>query len=114
MTETSEPVAVIGVGTMGHGMAASALRARIPTIVWDRTPEATAASPPSAGGRATRSCLQRLGLWPQAARGAAPTDLVIGTPPLSGMSTRVVRRVAVVSSSRLGGGEGRAVAGEIE
>jgi 3-hydroxyisobutyrate dehydrogenase len=41
MTDTSEPVAVIGVGTMGHGMAASALRAGIPTVVWDRTPEAT-------------------------------------------------------------------------
>jgi 3-hydroxyisobutyrate dehydrogenase len=41
MTSTSEPVAVIGVGTMGHGMAASALRAGIPTIVWDRTPRAT-------------------------------------------------------------------------
>jgi len=31
---TSEPVAIIGVGTMGHGMATSALRAGIPTIVW--------------------------------------------------------------------------------
>ena len=41
MVGTSEPVAVIGVGTMGHGMAASALRAGIPTIVWDHTPEAT-------------------------------------------------------------------------
>ena len=41
MTATSEPVAVIGVGTMGHGMAASALRAGIPTVVWDRTPQAT-------------------------------------------------------------------------
>ena len=41
MAGTSEPVAVIGVGTMGHGMAASALRAGIPTIVWDHTPEAT-------------------------------------------------------------------------
>jgi len=40
MMGTSEPVAVIGVGTMGHGMAASALRAGIPTIVWDRTPQA--------------------------------------------------------------------------
>ena len=38
MTGTNEPVAVIGVGTMGHGMATSALRAGIPTIVWDRTP----------------------------------------------------------------------------
>ena len=36
MTNPSEPVAVIGVGTMGHGMAASALRAGIATIVWDR------------------------------------------------------------------------------
>jgi 3-hydroxyisobutyrate dehydrogenase len=41
MTDTSEPVAVIGVGTMGHGMASSALRAGIPTIVWDRAPEPT-------------------------------------------------------------------------
>jgi 3-hydroxyisobutyrate dehydrogenase len=41
MTNASEPVAVIGVGTMGHGMAASALRAGIATIVWDRAPEAT-------------------------------------------------------------------------
>jgi 3-hydroxyisobutyrate dehydrogenase len=41
MMDTSEPVAVIGVGTMGRGMAASALRAGIPTIVWDRAPAAT-------------------------------------------------------------------------
>jgi 3-hydroxyisobutyrate dehydrogenase len=41
MAATGEPVAVLGVGTMGHGMAASALRAGIPTIVWDRHPEAT-------------------------------------------------------------------------
>jgi 3-hydroxyisobutyrate dehydrogenase len=33
-----EPVAVLGIGAMGHGMAASALRAGIPTIVWNRTP----------------------------------------------------------------------------
>ena len=45
MVGTSEPVAVIGVGTMGHGMASSALRAGIPTIVWDRTPEPRASSP---------------------------------------------------------------------
>ena len=41
MAATVEPVAVLGVGTMGHGIAASALRAGIPTIVWDRHPEAT-------------------------------------------------------------------------
>jgi 3-hydroxyisobutyrate dehydrogenase-like beta-hydroxyacid dehydrogenase len=29
-----EPVAVLGIGAMGHGMATSALRAGIPTIVW--------------------------------------------------------------------------------
>ena len=38
---THEPVAVLGIGAMGHGMAASALRAGIPTIVWNRTMEAT-------------------------------------------------------------------------
>jgi 3-hydroxyisobutyrate dehydrogenase len=41
MARTPEPVAVLGIGAMGHGMARSALRAGIPTIVWNRTPEAT-------------------------------------------------------------------------
>jgi 3-hydroxyisobutyrate dehydrogenase len=41
MARTREPVAVLGIGAMGHGMAASALRAGIPTIVWNRTMEAT-------------------------------------------------------------------------
>jgi 3-hydroxyisobutyrate dehydrogenase len=41
MARTHEPVAVLGIGAMGHGMAASALRAGIPTIVWNRTTEAT-------------------------------------------------------------------------
>jgi 3-hydroxyisobutyrate dehydrogenase len=36
-----EPVAILGIGAMGHGMAASALRAGIPTVVWNRTPAAT-------------------------------------------------------------------------
>src|SRR5712664_275600 len=40
MAGTQEPVAVLGIGAMGHGMAASALRAGIPTIVWDRRMEA--------------------------------------------------------------------------
>jgi 3-hydroxyisobutyrate dehydrogenase len=43
MTNTAEPVAVLGIGAMGHGMATSALRAGIPTIVWDRAPGATRA-----------------------------------------------------------------------
>jgi 3-hydroxyisobutyrate dehydrogenase len=41
MTEMYEPVAILGIGGMGHGMAASALRAGLQTIVWDRTTEAT-------------------------------------------------------------------------
>ncbi len=41
MAGTYEPVAVLGIGAMGHGMAASALRAGIPTIVWNREIEAT-------------------------------------------------------------------------
>lgn len=40
MARMHDPVAV-GIGTMGHGTAASALRAGIPTIVWNRTPEPT-------------------------------------------------------------------------
>jgi 3-hydroxyisobutyrate dehydrogenase len=41
MAGTHEPVAVLGIGAMGHGMAASALRAGIPVIVWNRTMETT-------------------------------------------------------------------------
>src|SRR6266700_3485314 len=41
MAQAHEPVAVLGIGAMGHGMAASALRAGIPTIVWNRRMEAT-------------------------------------------------------------------------
>jgi len=41
MARTQEPVAVLGIGAMGHGMATSALRGGIPTIVWNRQPEAT-------------------------------------------------------------------------
>ena len=33
-------VAVLGLGTMGHSMAVNSLRAGIPTIVWNRSPEA--------------------------------------------------------------------------
>ena len=41
MADTHEPVAILGIGAMGHGMAASALRAGIPTIVWNRSIAAT-------------------------------------------------------------------------
>jgi 3-hydroxyisobutyrate dehydrogenase len=41
MVRTQEPVAVLGIGAMGHAMATSMLRAGIPTIVWNRTPAAT-------------------------------------------------------------------------
>jgi 3-hydroxyisobutyrate dehydrogenase len=41
MAQTQDRVAVLGIGAMGHGMATSALRAGIPTIVWNRKPEAT-------------------------------------------------------------------------
>ena len=41
MAGTHEPVAVLGIGAMGHGMATSALRAGIRTIVWNRDPNAT-------------------------------------------------------------------------
>jgi 3-hydroxyisobutyrate dehydrogenase len=39
--QSAEPVAVLGIGAMGHGIATSALRAGIPTIVWNRNPGAT-------------------------------------------------------------------------
>jgi len=58
----NEPVAFLGVGTMGHAMATRALGAGIPTIVWNRNADATgdlvdlgaraAESPADAAGRA--------------------------------------------------------------
>ena len=41
MAPQPETVAVLGIGSMGHGMATSALRAGIPTIVWNRRPDPT-------------------------------------------------------------------------
>ncbi len=41
MAQGKEPVAFLGTGTMGHAMACRALGADIPTIVWNRGPEAT-------------------------------------------------------------------------
>ena len=41
MESTHEPVEVLGIGAMGHGMATSALRAGIRTIVWNRNPAAS-------------------------------------------------------------------------
>jgi 3-hydroxyisobutyrate dehydrogenase len=41
MSRRQGPVAILGIGAMGHGMATSALRAGIQTIVWNRTPEPT-------------------------------------------------------------------------
>ncbi len=40
MATTDEAVAVLGIGAMGHGMAASALRAGLRTIVWNRKRQA--------------------------------------------------------------------------
>ncbi|HXB36566.1 MAG TPA: NAD(P)-dependent oxidoreductase [Acidimicrobiales bacterium] len=41
MTPAKEPVAFLGIGTMGHAMATNALKAGIPTFVWNREPGAT-------------------------------------------------------------------------
>jgi len=41
MVPAKEQVAFLGIGTMGHAMASSALRAGIPTLVWNRELGAT-------------------------------------------------------------------------
>ncbi len=43
MANGTTRLAVLGLGTMGGGMALSALRAGIPTVVWNRQPDATRA-----------------------------------------------------------------------
>jgi 3-hydroxyisobutyrate dehydrogenase len=62
MVPAKEPVAFLGMGTMGHAMAGSALRAGVPTVVWNREPGRTedldelgasvATTPADAAGRA--------------------------------------------------------------
>jgi 3-hydroxyisobutyrate dehydrogenase len=41
VAQTLETVAFLGTGTMGHAMAVNALRAGLPTIVWNREPGPT-------------------------------------------------------------------------
>jgi 3-hydroxyisobutyrate dehydrogenase len=41
MATAQESIAVLGIGAMGHGMASSALRAGLPTVIWNRQPDAT-------------------------------------------------------------------------
>lgn len=41
MAQGKARVAFLGIGTMGHAMATRALGAGIPTIVWNRDPDAT-------------------------------------------------------------------------
>lgn len=41
MASPQNTVAFLGTGAMGHAMATSALRAGLPTVVWNREPEAT-------------------------------------------------------------------------
>jgi len=41
MTDSGPKLAVLGLGTMGRAMAGSALRHGIPTVVWNRDPDAT-------------------------------------------------------------------------
>src|SRR5208282_4451615 len=43
MTKGQTRLAVLGLGTMGSGMASSALRAGIPLVVWNREPDAAGA-----------------------------------------------------------------------
>lgn len=43
MAQRRETVAILGMGAMGRGMAMSALRSGLRTIVWNRRPEATRA-----------------------------------------------------------------------
>ena len=40
MTDKVPKLAVLGLGTMGRAMAGSALRSGIPTVVWNRGPDA--------------------------------------------------------------------------
>jgi 3-hydroxyisobutyrate dehydrogenase len=40
MAQETEPVAFVGIGTMGHAIATRALEAAIPTVVWNRGPDA--------------------------------------------------------------------------
>jgi 3-hydroxyisobutyrate dehydrogenase len=38
-------IAVLGLGVMGHAMAVNVVRAGLPTVVWNRSPERPQAQP---------------------------------------------------------------------
>src|SRR5258707_3190586 len=88
MAGRPEPVAVLGIGAMGHGMAASALRAGIPTIVWDRRMEAArdlaergAEVAETAAGAARRGAgAGPMGTAPHAGRSGAPGPGMVPCP----------------------------------
>jgi 3-hydroxyisobutyrate dehydrogenase len=101
MAGTQEPVAVLGIGAMGHGMAASALRAGIPTIVWNRTPAATR-DLAGLGAQVAATAAD-------AARGAATvvtmvsdTDAVIAIAAEQGMLAALVPGAVWVQMSTIG------------
>jgi 3-hydroxyisobutyrate dehydrogenase len=88
MAVTNEPVAVLGIGEMGHGMADSALRAGIPVIVWNRTMGAATRDLAERGAQVAASAAD-------AARRAAivvtmvtDADAVLSIARDQGMSTR--------------------------
>ena len=90
----NEAVAVLGIGAMGHGMAASALRVGLPVIVWNRTREATR---DLAGRGAQVAALAPGAIWAQmstigvagidrvaALAGAERPDVILLDAPVSG------------------------------
>src|SRR2546430_1457526 len=65
MAPQPETVAVLGIGSMGHGMATSALRSGIPTIVWNREAGRTGdrAEAARATGASVLDALGRRTIW---------------------------------------------------
>ncbi len=113
MAREKETVAFLGIGTMGHAMATRALGAALPTIVWNRDPEATR-DLASLGAEVAESCAE-------AARRAAivvtmvtDADVVLAIAKDQGMLSSLAPGSIWVQMSTIGDGGMRRVKSLVE
>jgi 3-hydroxyisobutyrate dehydrogenase len=101
MESTREAVAVLGIGAMDHGMAASALRAGIRTIVWNRNPAASGdlAALGEEGAERAADAARRAAI---VATMVSDTDAVILIARDQGMLAALIPRATWVQMSTIG------------
>ena len=101
MATTAEPIGFLGIGAMGHGMATSALRAGIPTIVWNREPETTR-DLAELGAEVAKTAADAAGRAPVVVTMVTNTDAVISIARDQGMLAALAPNALWVQMSTIG------------